>query len=207
MQTRTTTYSVIWQEPANGLATGKLVLGADELRLEGASEGRLVRRAIPFDDLARVRIGRAAEEQVNGRPALVLERRGASALLVGPLGAGLLSELADALAELSTVRGERLEHVAVVVPLKPGAVERARRLIAEGPPFDPAEAGLQHHHVFVSDREVVFVFDGADVSQTVRRLLSDPRVWRLTAAWSACLAGRPRLAEAAFSWPARDRET
>lgn len=131
----------------------------------------------------------------------MLDRRGAPALLIEPLGAGLLSELADTLAELSTLRGEQGEWVAVVLPLKPGAFERALELIAEGPPFDPAEAGLGQHHVFVSEQEAVFVFDGVNVRETVRRLLTSPQAWRLSAAWAGCLAGRPRLAEAAYSWP------
>lgn len=194
-------YPVVWRERA-GLASGKLVLGPDGVRLEGTIAGRLARRRIAYRRLVGVRIGREPEERINGRPTIVLEQHGVRPLLVEPLGAGLLSELAELLAELGTAWSERLEQVAVVVPLKEGALERARTLTAQGPPFDLAEAKLDRHYVFLSEREAVFVFVGPQVGETVRRLLGDPATWGAGAGWAPLIAGRPRLAELGFAWPA-----
>ncbi len=195
-------YAIVWREPDASLATGKLVLEPDGLRLEGAVQGRLVRRKLPYERLAGVRIGREPGEKINGRPTIVLERHGMPSLFVEPMRPGLLSELAESVAELSSAWTDRLEHVAVILPLRKGALERARALIAQGPPFDPAQAGLERHHVFLGEREVIFVFDGANVRETVQRLLRDPGTWRATAEWTACIAGRPRLAEPGFAWAA-----
>jgi hypothetical protein len=196
-------YAVVWREPDASLATGKLVLDPDSLRLEGSTSGRVVRRKLPYERLAGVRIGREAEERINDNPTIVLEQRSGRSLLVEPIGPGLLSEIADLVAEFSSAWTDRLEQVALVVPLKSGTLERARGLIAEGPPFDPAEAGLQRHQVFFSEREIVFVFDGVDVRETVRRVMSDPALpFAAAAAWADCIAGPPLLAEPAYVWPA-----
>ena len=48
----------------------------------------------------------------------------------------------------------------VVAPLREGAQERARELLAEGPPFDPEETVFDRHEVFLGEREVVFLFAG-----------------------------------------------
>ena len=53
-----------------------------------------------------------------------------------------------------------MEQLAIVASLKPGMEEEARKLIAQGPPFDIGESGLERHTVYLSAREVVFVFEG-----------------------------------------------
>ena len=88
----------------------------------------------------------------------------------------------------------------VVAPLRPAAREAARQLLAEGPPFDPHAAGLERHDVFVTDREVVFVFEGPDAKKKVEKIAGDPGVWRAAARWGEVLAGRPRIAESAYVW-------
>jgi hypothetical protein len=91
----------------------------------------------------------------------------------------------------------------VVAPLKPGARAQARELVESGPPFDLAETELTAHAVYLTDGEAVFVFEGPAPRREVERIVGDPGVWRSARAWQACLAGRPRLADEAFSW-ARD---
>ena len=44
-------------------------------------------------------------------------------------------------------------NLVVVLPLRPGARDRARDLLRHGPPFDPDEAGLERHQAFVSETE------------------------------------------------------
>jgi hypothetical protein len=102
-----------------------------------------------------------------------------------------------------------VERVAIVARLKPGARERALELLAAGPPFDVAESGLASHAVFVSAREVVFVFAGEDVSTVVGDLVDDPfrrTVIDALADWRAIVEGPPRIAREAFSWEREDTD-
>jgi hypothetical protein len=194
-------YAVVWQEPDEILATGKLLLEPDSLLLEGTRrDHRLAAHRLAYAEIMGVRIGRRPEECLNCRPTLILERRTRPPLRIEAIGPGLLGELADLLARLSTAQVEGLDRLVVIAPLRQGGLERARSLLAEGPPFDPEEAGLERHEVFLTETEVIFLFEGQQVSESVRRLARDPGLWRAALGWSACLAGRPRLAEAHYSW-------
>jgi hypothetical protein len=194
-------YAAIWREPGGGVATGKVVLEPDRLRVEGATgEGRLRRRELLYTELVGVRIGRGAAERLNGRPTLVLERASAPPLQLDVLGAGILFELADLLAALTLERAERFERVVLVVPLNEDAVEQARALVSGGPPFDPAVRGLERHEVFFTDTEAVFLFEGPDAGEVVQRLARDPGAWRAALQWRRLLTGAPRLARSAYSW-------
>jgi hypothetical protein len=92
-----------------------------------------------------------------------------------------------------------MSSLVVVVPLKPGKVERARELLAQGPPFDLEETGFDRHAVYVTNREIVFVFAGG-VGQTLTLPGEDPNIWRAGEAWQECIAEQPRVARTAFSW-------
>ena len=93
-----------------------------------------------------------------------------------------------------------MKRVAVIVPLKPGGRETAKLLVADGPPFALEETGIDRHEVFVTDDEVVFVFEGPNPRVAVEQLLGDADVWRAAVAWRSCAAGRPRVADEAFAW-------
>ena len=97
-----------------------------------------------------------------------------------------------------------MSRVVVVASLRDGAAERARELVAGGPPFDLAGTGLAAHGVYVTDREAVFVFDGEAARDDVQRHVGLPELWEAAAAWRDVLAGRPRVASEAFAW---SRET
>jgi hypothetical protein len=73
-------------------------------------------------------------------------------------------------------------------------------LLAEGPPFDPGATPLERHDVFVTDREVVFLFEGPEAREAVQELAGDPGVWRAAARWRELLAGRPRIADDVYAW-------
>jgi hypothetical protein len=190
-------YAAVWRTGDGPTSSGKLELGSDDLLLHGSGEEEL---RIPFDELTSVEIGRAAGERVNGDRSLVLERHSCERVLVAALGGvGLLGELTDLLARL------RVEHaaracVAVVVPIKRGTAEAARQLVEAGPPFDLERLGLERHHVFVSEREVVFFFEGDSASAAVDALSRSPSVLNAAVRWRGILAGRPRLAEEQFGW-------
>jgi hypothetical protein len=78
---------------------GSLELLPDRLRLDGrAGDGRRCVCELAYDSLAAVRIGRVRSERLDGRPALVLERRGSEPLLLGDADrTGTLRELAERL--------------------------------------------------------------------------------------------------------------
>jgi hypothetical protein len=93
-----------------------------------------------------------------------------------------------------------VSRVAVVVPLRPDAVETARRLIADGPPFELEGSPLEGHCIHLTDHEAVFVFEGPEAREVVERMVGEAGVWEAATAWRACLSGKPRVAETAFSW-------
>ena len=194
-------YAAIWREPNGTIAHGKAELSPQALRLDGvAPEGQLSCREIPYTEIEGVRIGRDAEERLNSRPTLVLERASAPPLQLDVLGAGMLHELADLLAALATDQRERYKRVTLIVPLKEQAIEQARRLVAEGPPFDPDEKGLERHEVFLTDDEAVFLFEGPNAADIVQRLARDPNAWQAAVKWRRLIAATPRLAHSAYTW-------
>ena len=96
-----------------------------------------------------------------------------------------------------------MKRLAVVARLKPGAAERAKELVAKGPPFDLEEDGFERHAVYLSKTEVVFVFEGRGVEWMVDDLVSDfhHRGLRETlAAWRPLIDGMPRVAREAYFW-------
>jgi hypothetical protein len=93
-----------------------------------------------------------------------------------------------------------VSRVVVVAPLKKGRREEARLLLEQGPPYDLAETALTGHHVYLTDAEAVFIFEGREAMRVVERLVGEPEVVRVAAAWTDCLDSRPRLAVESFSW-------
>jgi hypothetical protein len=90
-------------------------------------------------------------------------------------------------------------NLVVVLPIRPGTHDRARDLLRRGPPFDPEQSGLERHQAFVSEAEVVFLFE-ADAHESVERLADDAALWQAAAGWTELVAGPPRLAEGIYSW-------
>lgn len=191
-------YAVVWRTGDGPTSSGRLELGDDDLVLQGSGEPDGLR--IPFDELSSVEIGRGTAERINGDKSLVLERHSCERVLVAALGGvGLLGEVTDLLARLRAEKAARA-CVAVVVPIRRGTAEAARRLVEEGPPFDVEGLGLERHHVFVSEREVVFFFEGGSATAAAEALLRSPGVLKAAVRWRHILGGRPRLAEEQFGW-------
>jgi hypothetical protein len=97
----------------------------------------------------------------------------------------------------------RLERLALVARLKPGAHARSEELIAKGPPFDLQKSGFVRHSVFLSATEVVFVFEAHEVEWLVTALIEDPFKWMVIDAldaWRPLIDGHPRIAREKFSW-------
>ena len=92
-----------------------------------------------------------------------------------------------------------MSRLVVVASLKEGKRERARELLEQGPPFDLEATGFDRHAVHLTDREVIFVFEGPGAGG-LRLPGEDPDLWQAAAAWRECLAGGPRVARTAFFW-------
>jgi hypothetical protein len=95
-------YAVKWREPDGHVFLGRLELVATALVLEGRNGGeRAVRRTIDADQLRRIRIGRRAEERLDGQPTVVVECEGGDVVVASSvMHAGVLQELLHRLAEL-----------------------------------------------------------------------------------------------------------
>ncbi len=93
-----------------------------------------------------------------------------------------------------------MSRLVAVLPLKPGARGRAEALLREGPPFDLEQTRFDRHQVFVTDREVVFVFERGGPGHTLELPAEDPALWKAAAGWQACLSERPRVAVTAYAW-------
>lgn len=95
------TYAVIWLEPGFPPYAGKLVVGRRRLSLEGSATGaRQSLHRVLYEEIVRVRMGRAPEERLEGRSTVVIERRQGGPLRIATVnGIGETSELADTIAE------------------------------------------------------------------------------------------------------------
>jgi hypothetical protein len=187
-------FAVVFQVDS-ATAAGALNVEHDRLLLRGGGLDGPLELEIPFSALSEVRVGRRPSERLNGYPTLILERTNLPAIQVAPFGMTLLPEIADLLSSLSQHADNDL--LAVYVPLKPGCLDRARRLLAKGPPFDPASLGLTSHEVYLDEREAVFVFRGRNVRTRIGKAIRHPAVWRAGLAWQRCFAAPPRAVELA----------
>jgi hypothetical protein len=195
-----TSYGVVWREGERPLARGKLELLTRALRLEGMTGSEPTTREIAYDYLTEIRIGRSAEERIDGHPSLVLEPRTGETLAIASVAqSGVVAELAERLAALQS-GAEVRRRIAIVLPLHEDAYEAVRELLAAGPPFDPVELDLDRHVVFLTPSEAVFIFESRHGADALEPLLQDPKLWQSVAAWHDYLAGPPRIAEDVFSW-------
>lgn len=199
------TYAVTWQNGEQPAQSGKLELGRVGISLDGSNGFGRVSLLVPYGDLAGIGFA-PRRERLGGRPTLMLDRHGQAPLRIASVAApGIISEVGEELASLRNEHPSFTKPAAVVVPLRQGKRDEVALLLEQGPPFDPNEAGLERHQVFLSDQEAVFVFDLAPGS-SFERLLSDTSVWIAAAAWHDLVAGPPRVATPSFSWTAAPPE-
>lgn len=90
-----------------------------------------------------------------------------------------------------------MTRVAVILPLVEGSGDRARTLLAAGPPLDPKTWELDEYHVFATDTEVVFVFEASGAG-ALELFAADSSLW--AAEWPEILAGKPQIASDVYSW-------
>jgi len=189
------TYAVSWCRDAGDAHSGRLELAPGRLAFANGATAE----TIAYADLRSVRVGRSSADRISGRPTLVLELRSGETIRIAGVGqAGIISELAE---HLSSLLGEErvMSRAVVVLPLHEGMSEQAADLLRGGPPFDPEKVGLERHHVFLTEREAVFLFE-ADSRYAAEKLIGEGRFWSAASAWKDLVAGPPRLAEDAYSW-------
>ncbi len=94
-----------------------------------------------------------------------------------------------------------MERVAIITQLKEGTSARAAELIAEGPPFELARAGIIRQTVYLTNKEAVFVVE-AEQPAILQRLtggMPNPPGERLEQ-WAAILDSAPRIARPQATW-------
>lgn len=98
-------YAVAWRGTDGSVACGCLKLTASALTLNGSGSvaGRALRLA--FGDVAAVRVGRAGSERLRGARSIVLEMREGDDVVVAPLAAREVLELAELLSACCNGRG------------------------------------------------------------------------------------------------------
>ena len=99
-----------------------------------------------------------------------------------------------------------MKRLMIVARLRDDAHDEAEVLLAEGPPFDPAEVGLEGHTAYLTAAEVIFVFEGPEVEWIVNDLVDDPRVAPFFAPWEKLVEGTPRLAHERYHWSHADEK-
>ena len=193
-------YAAIWAEAEETPRVGSVALVEDGLTLSGSAkapnEGWLIRYA----DITGIDVVRARSARLKGYPTLRIERRGAPSLRVSTIGLGVLTELNHLLA---SAIASTPQLVGIVLPLRRRMQAEAAALVEQGPPFDLAALGLERHDVLLSEREVIFLFAGMRVVETMERLVRDPAVWQAASGWARVSAGPPRLAEQRYGWQSR----
>ena len=101
----TIAYAAIWSDNGVQLA-GSAKLGSRSLDLDGSAAGRETRRRIAYEDIASLHMARDGEARVAGRPAVVIDVRGAGAdVRVAIPQPGALHEFMESLTKLTSERG------------------------------------------------------------------------------------------------------
>jgi hypothetical protein len=118
-----------------------------------------------------------------------------------------IAEASDKLAALHATEahhpGRAHRSVAVVVPLTDGRCDVVREFLSEGPPFEPGTIGLESHTVFLTDHEVIFVFETEEGVRAFERILAEPELWDVISSWEHCMSEEPRVAQPVFEWRRR----
>jgi hypothetical protein len=194
---RANTYAVVWRTDDGPTCSGRLELGEKELVLNGAAAPEGLRIPSPISPLSKSVAGPAIASTARSRSSS--SGAPASGAGCGPRRdrpGGRDQRAPRSPAQRARQAGARCG----VVPIKRGKAELARELVEEGPPFELEDVGLERHHVFVGEREVVFFFEGEEAAAAVDALARSPGVLKAAVRWRGILAGRPRLAEEGFAW-------
>jgi hypothetical protein len=95
---------------------------------------------------------------------------------------------------------ETAPRVVVVARLRQGGYEKAKGLIAGGPPFEPGQLGFERHAVYLSSEEVVFLFEGPSAARRLADMIDDMVTSASFGAWASLIKGTPRIAHEHYYW-------
>lgn len=96
-----------------------------------------------------------------------------------------------------------MDRIAVIARFRREQAAQVKALLEAGPPYDPADADIERHTVYLSGREAVFAFEGPDVASEVEDLVDDflrPELQAALAEWRELLDEEPRIARPVFVW-------
>jgi hypothetical protein len=199
----TNAYPVVWTLGDGDPIPGALEIAGDDIRLTGrAPDGTGTTSRIAAAEIVHVRRSGAAADRVAGLPAVVVDERGGRRFVIAPQAGGdHLSEIAGLLQDAAGLAGTALTRVVVRVPLDPEHIDRVRALVRRGPPYDLSVVpGLEHHEVYISGGDAIFLFEGADPGLAVERVMRDARVWRALESWDRYVTGPAAVVEPDYAW-------
>jgi hypothetical protein len=93
-----------------------------------------------------------------------------------------------------------MNRLTIVARVRPDKHDEAEALLRNGPPFDPEESGFHRHAAYLTQGEVVFLFEGPEVEWIVNDIVDDPVLSTAFAPWRTIVDGPPRIAHERFFW-------
>ena len=95
-----------------------------------------------------------------------------------------------------------MDSFVLVARLKPDGRRRAEELLAEHSALGGAELGsaFHRHAIFLSESDVVFLFEGEGSQASVRAIFNDPAQSTLISHWLPLFDGPLHQAEEAYLW-------
>jgi hypothetical protein len=93
-----------------------------------------------------------------------------------------------------------MKRLMIVARLRDDAHDESETLLREGPPFEPAQIGLERHGAYLTAGEVVFVFEGPEVEWTINDVVDNPAVAVFFEPWRKLIEGTPRFAQERYFW-------
>jgi hypothetical protein len=95
-----------------------------------------------------------------------------------------------------------MDRFVLVARLKPDGRQGAQNLLAEASALGGAEleTAIERHAIFLSDTEVVFLFEGEGSHDWVRGVFNDPAQSTLIDHWLPLFEGPLHQAEEAYLW-------
>ncbi|HEY7004327.1 MAG TPA: hypothetical protein VH281_08600 [Gaiellaceae bacterium] len=95
-----------------------------------------------------------------------------------------------------------MDRFVLVARLRPEGRQRAEELLAETSALGDADrgAGFERHAIYLSQTEVVFVFEGEGSHQSVRAVFDDPVQSTLFSRWLPLFDGPLHRAAEVYFW-------
>ncbi len=91
------------------------------------------------------------------------------------------------------------DQIAILAQIRPGQRPALEHLLENGPPFDLAAEGFEHHEVFLGDTDVIFVFTGPGALSQLERVAAARDGFSELLKMST-LVTAPRILSQTFEW-------